>query len=336
MTDLVVLTQFNRLLKEVKYSLNKYNDNLRNELFEIEPNESYEKAYQRGETIFDKCEDDLKNLDELLEKKNQVIEFFETCQENKVNLIKQKNSIIDKLVRIKKNTCQSKEEWLNYREEWNKKRIETPDEKNRRECEEMLNEIKEEKKYVQEMTQNMTKMKREIQQLLKDGNLSQIKNELENEYVSRQEYNNLTENYNILVNQHNEMFSNYSNNHKMDEIFQQYQQRENEKRERRNAINQMRGIIDLSELKQLENWTNKKYKQIIFDSTKDNWNQYTSTFDSQLLNKENISIIIEDTQGNVFGVFIKSTITSNRLIFDNNAFVFSLRSNGRLPSPRNF
>ena len=53
MTKLEILTQFRDLFDDVKRSLDNYNDNLRNELFEIEPKESNEKAYRRGETIFD-------------------------------------------------------------------------------------------------------------------------------------------------------------------------------------------------------------------------------------------------------------------------------------------
>ena len=147
MAELQILTQFKNLFDDVQECLLNYNQNLKNELFEIEPNEDHNKAYKRGETIYDRCEDDIKNISEILEKKNQVLEFFETCQQNKTKLIKQKNLIIDKLLRIKKNNS-SKEEYLDYREDWNKKREETPDEKNRRECEEMLDEIKEEKKFV--------------------------------------------------------------------------------------------------------------------------------------------------------------------------------------------
>ena len=73
------------LLMDVNYSLDNYNENLRNELFEVEPNENYDKAYRRGETIFDKCEDDLKNITEILEKETEINEFFTKCKENKQN-----------------------------------------------------------------------------------------------------------------------------------------------------------------------------------------------------------------------------------------------------------
>ena len=66
MTELKSLKQFNQVFNDVKNSLNNYNDNLRNELFEKEPNEDNEQAYKRGETIFDQCEEDIRNLTEIV------------------------------------------------------------------------------------------------------------------------------------------------------------------------------------------------------------------------------------------------------------------------------
>ena len=149
MAQLEILTQFKQLFENVKQSLNNYNDNLRNELFEKEPNESNDQAYQRGETIFDKCEDDLKNLNEILEQENNIIQFFEKCKQNKNKLLEQKNEIINKLLRLKKKNS-SKEEYLNLREEWNKRREETKDERNRRECEEMMDEMNEKSLWIEE------------------------------------------------------------------------------------------------------------------------------------------------------------------------------------------
>ena len=65
MAKLEILTQFTRLFEDVKQSLDNYNVNLRNELFDIEPNENNQQAYQRGETIFDQCEDDLRNINDI-------------------------------------------------------------------------------------------------------------------------------------------------------------------------------------------------------------------------------------------------------------------------------
>ena len=62
MAELQILTQFKNLFDEIKQCLKTYNLNLKNELFVIEPNETNDKAYERGESIFDNCENDLKNI----------------------------------------------------------------------------------------------------------------------------------------------------------------------------------------------------------------------------------------------------------------------------------
>ena len=91
MTQLQNLTPFEQLIDDVKERLNNYNDNLRNELFEKEPNEDNEQAYKRGESIFDQCEDDIRNLTEIIEQQKEMNNFFKKCRQNKQKLIKQKN-----------------------------------------------------------------------------------------------------------------------------------------------------------------------------------------------------------------------------------------------------
>ena len=62
MIHLNILTHFKDTFNQTKQSLDKYNENLQNEYFEIEENENLQKAYKRGEIIFDKCEDDYNNF----------------------------------------------------------------------------------------------------------------------------------------------------------------------------------------------------------------------------------------------------------------------------------
>ena len=102
MTQLTILTPFKQLIDYVKERLNNYNDNLRNELFEKEPNEDNEEAYKRGEIIFDKCQQDIQNLTEIIEQQKEMNNFFEKCKENKTKLIDKKNELINKLLRMKK------------------------------------------------------------------------------------------------------------------------------------------------------------------------------------------------------------------------------------------
>ena len=72
MARLQILTQFKETFENVKTLLDNYNNNLRNELFEIDLNEDNQQLYQRGETIYDQCEDDLNNLKEVLEKEKEI------------------------------------------------------------------------------------------------------------------------------------------------------------------------------------------------------------------------------------------------------------------------
>ncbi|GAB1226993.1 hypothetical protein ENUP19_0316G0013 [Entamoeba nuttalli] len=91
------------------------------------------------------------------------------------------------------------------------------------------------------------------------------------------------------------------------------------------------------QIQQLEEWTIRKFGNIIFDSDIDDWKVDTSVFNQRIMNKEHIIIIIEDEEGNKFGGYINSKIDKvNEWINDSNAFVFSLESNGRLEGMMKF
>ena len=105
-------------------------------------------------------------------------------------------------------------------------------------------------------------------------------------------------------------------------------------------------ITSEEELKQIEEWSQTKFKEIIFDSEIDSWSQNNSVFHRNILNKRNIVFLFEDTENNLFGCFHSQMIshliqieynqltgTSNQDIY---SFLFSLRSNGRLETPTKF
>ena len=99
----------------------------------------------------------------------------------------------------------------------------------------------------------------------------------------------------------------------------------------------LRGIMNEKEITQIEKWTKLKCGEIVFDSTKDNWEEYISTFHSKILNKNQLIFIVEDTEGNKFGGYIDAKIDKYYdSITDSKSFVFSLESNGRLDSMRKF
>ena len=101
--------------------------------------------------------------------------------------------------------------------------------------------------------------------------------------------------------------------------------------------------LTYKQLTQIEEWTGLKCKEILFDSDIDNWERYTSTFDSKIFGRSKLVFIVEDTEGNKFGGYIDAKIdkywdwdTGTRCITDSKSFVFSLESNGRLNSMKKF
>ncbi|BFU20573.1 trichohyalin, putative [Entamoeba histolytica] len=89
-------------------------------------------------------------------------------------------------------------------------------------------------------------------------------------------------------------------------------------------------------IKQIEEWTEKRISNILFDSDIDNWNKNTSVFDQRIINKEHIIIIIEDEEGNKFGGYVNKKIDKYGWISDSKSFLFSLESNGRIEGMMKF
>ena len=50
-------------------------------------------------------------------------------------------------------------------------------------------------------------------------------------------------------------------------------------------------MLDENEMNQLEQWTNKKCSEVLFDSDKDDWNQNTSVFNDKIENKNNLLFV---------------------------------------------
>ncbi|BFU25503.1 trichohyalin, putative [Entamoeba histolytica] len=101
----------------------------------------------------------------------------------------------------------------------------------------------------------------------------------------------------------------------------------------------MKGIYKTKEIiKQIEEWTERRINNILFDSDIDNWNKNTSVFDQRIWNKKHIIIIIEDSEGNKFGGYVNSKVdkVDGDYIYDSKSFVFSLESNGRIEGMKKF
>ena len=86
--------------------------------------------------------------------------------------------------------------------------------------------------------------------------------------------------------------------------------------------------LTIEEILQIEEWTKNQFEEIIFDSNINNWNKNTSEFDSIILNKEKVIIVIEDKKRNIFGCFLNDKISLNES-FQSKEFLFSLKRNGK-------
>ena len=176
MSQIQNLLQFTEILQNIKLSLDYYNNNFENEYFQPRKRESSEESFQRGEILFNQCDENLKNITKIIEQEEQINNFFTICKHNKQKLIEQKNDLINQLLRIKKNDENiSKEEYLNYKNEWNNKREETIDERNRRECQELLEEMKNEKMIIEEM-------KKELENIIEKAKKEKKHNSIKEEF----------------------------------------------------------------------------------------------------------------------------------------------------------
>ncbi|BFU19799.1 trichohyalin, putative [Entamoeba histolytica] len=100
------------------------------------------------------------------------------------------------------------------------------------------------------------------------------------------------------------------------------------KKQDEERMQRMRGI---KEMRQIEEWTERRITNVIFDSDIDNWNINTSVFGQRIKGKEHLIIIIEDSRGNKFGGYVNSKIDKvGQWIYDSKSFVFSLESKGRM------
>ncbi|EKE42376.1 hypothetical protein ENU1_023160 [Entamoeba nuttalli P19] len=90
-------------------------------------------------------------------------------------------------------------------------------------------------------------------------------------------------------------------------------------------------------IKQLRQLSNLNNAQILFDSRLENWRKNESIFNEKIIGRNNIFILIHDMEGNIFGGYIKTKINKEcEWIKDEEAFIFSLESNGRIMTPKSF
>ncbi|ELP90601.1 hypothetical protein EIN_021000 [Entamoeba invadens IP1] len=95
--------------------------------------------------------------------------------------------------------------------------------------------------------------------------------------------------------------------------------------------------LDYEEVKQIEEWTNMKVTNVIFDSRNNQWSVGESDFKDKVFGKEKLLFVVEDTNKNKFGGVIFSKISkAGQCICDKEAFSFTLKSNGRINGMQKF
>ena len=69
--------------------------------------------------------------------------------------------------------------------------------------------------------------------------------------------------------------------------------------------------LTIEEKEQIEEWTNKRCGNIVFDSLKDNWEHHTSEFDSKIFNRNQLLFLIEDEENIQLFVTRANIVTMN-------------------------
>ena len=113
------------------------------------------------------------------------------------------------------------------------------------------------------------------------------------------------------------------------------EQEEKQKRQKKEQEEKQRKIIfeelkqnRSNELNQLEDWTGLQCNDLLFDSNIHDWSKNNSDFSSRIKGHRNVCILIEDTNGNIFGGYCSKEIGIDKYHFDSKSFVFSLQING--------
>ncbi|BFU20592.1 predicted protein [Entamoeba histolytica] len=192
-----LINKNNQIIKEVVETLSNiqqsiddttknyqyYLGSIKNEVFEIKPDETYSEAIKRGEGIFDRIDETERRRKLVIEKsqetinqieimKNKMSRIIEECNHDEEILSKTRNELIDKIISIEEMKMKDKifrvpkekdkitSEFNNKKEEWEKQYSDYLERKKREEEEEVK-----EKKRKEEEKEKERKRQVEIQQI---------------------------------------------------------------------------------------------------------------------------------------------------------------------------
>ena len=99
-------------------------------------------------------------------------------------------------------------------------------------------------------------------------------------------------------------------------------------------------VVKEEHQKQLEEWTELKCSNILFDSNIDDWTEDTSVLNERIIRKKQIVFLIEDEDNEIFGYYLNTKVNeeyNDRQQTDSKTFEFNLQSRkNRLKQPMKF
>ncbi|BFU22101.1 TLD, putative [Entamoeba histolytica] len=339
-----------------------YIGSIKNEVFEIKDNETYSEAIKRGEGIFDRIDETERRRKIVIEKsqetinqieimKKQMSRIIEECNNDEETLSKTRNELIDKIISIEEMIMKDKlfrkpedrdtitaefnkkkEEWQTYYSDYLERK--TREEEERRKEEEERRQQQEEEERRQQEEEEERRRQEEEEERKRQEEEEERKRQEEEEERKKQEQERKIQELEKKIQEHERKIE--EQERKTTEQEKKIQQLEKlriikEERKEEERLQVMKGMSTIEEMLQIEEWTNRKVGNILFDSDIDNWNKDTSVFYQRIWNKKHIIIIIEDEDGNKFGGYVNSKIDKvGEWINDSKSFVFSLESNGRM------
>ncbi|BFU24513.1 trichohyalin, putative [Entamoeba histolytica] len=187
---------------------------------------------------------------------------------------------------------------------------------------------------IEDILKNTQTLSHEYKELIRELIEEEMMTECLTQYEKQISF--LNKSRDIVLNERNTTSMSDKKRKRQEEKRRKEEERKKQEQEKRLRIT--KGISTMEEIEQLEEWTNRKVGNILFDSDIDNWNYGTSVFDQRIWKKEHIIIIIEDEEGNKFGGYVNSKIDKiyGNYIYDSKSFVFSLNSNGRMKGMMKF
>ena len=105
-----------------------------------------------------------------------------------------------------------------------------------------------------------------------------------------------------------------------------------------NSINQMNEIISEKQQKQLEDWTNLKYGEILYDSNIHYFND-NEGFYKMIIGKKQLLFIIQNHHKETFGYFLNNEINEiyrRPCKADRKCFHFNIEAEGSVDHPVNY